>query len=54
MKGFSNLKIGTRLIVSFLVVAIIAGGIGVYSIMLLRNLNKDSETLFVNYGNSQG
>lgn len=44
MKWFRNLKVGTKLIVTFLVVAVIAGAIGVLGIININTLN-DNDTL---------
>ena len=49
-----NLKIGSKLIIGFLIVAIIAGFIGIYSISLLRSLDQSSDSMFADHGNSQG
>ena len=54
MKWFKNLKISTKLISAFLVIALIAGGVGIFGILSLSNANSQSEELFANYGNSQG
>lgn len=54
MKWFKNLKIATKLISAFLVIALIAGGVGVYGFLSLTDANTTSDTLFENYGNSQG
>ena len=51
---FKNLKIGTKLIIGFLVIAIITGAVGIYSITLLKDFDSSSSSLFENYGNSQG
>lgn len=48
------MKIGAKLIIGFLIIAIITGVVGIYSIILLRNLDSSSDSLFENYGNSQG
>jgi methyl-accepting chemotaxis protein len=48
------MKISAKLITTFLLIAIIAGGIGVFGIVSLTNVNTSSESLFENYGNSQG
>ena len=54
MKWFKNLKISAKLISAFLVIALIAGGVGVFGILSLSNANTQSSELFENYGNSQG
>ena len=54
MKKNFSAKIGTKLVVSFLIVAIIAGVIGAFSIIMLADIGAESKTMFENYGNSQG
>ena len=54
MKWYRNMKISAKLISAFLVIAFIAGGVGVYGIITLRNTNTSSVEVFENYGNSQG
>lgn len=54
MKWFYNLKIGTKLLIGFILVSLIAGAIGVIGIINLTSVNKVHEDLFTNYGNSQG
>jgi methyl-accepting chemotaxis protein len=54
MQWFRNIKISSKLIISFLLIAIIAGGIGLFGILSLTSMNSSSETLFQNKGNSQG
>jgi methyl-accepting chemotaxis protein len=54
MKWFKNLKISAKLISAFLVIALIAGGVGIFGIVSLSNTNTKSDELFENYGNSQG
>jgi len=54
MKWFKNLRISTKLILAFLVIALIAGGVGVYGIFSLSDMNTASREVFDNYGNSQG
>ena len=46
MKGLKRVKIGVRLMIAFLVVAIIAGAIGVVGIMNIRTVERGSETLY--------
>ena len=54
MKWFRDLKISVKLIVTFLVIAIMAGAVGVFGVLALSSSKSSSESLFVNYGNSQG
>ena len=54
MKWFRNMKISAKLITAFLLIALIAGGVGVFGIISLTNVNTSSDNLFINYGNSQG
>ncbi len=54
MKWFRNLKISLKLISAFLVIALIAGGVGVYGVVSLSNMNDASGQVFEYYGNSQG
>jgi len=54
MKWFKNLKIAAKLIITFLAIALIAGGIGIFGIASLSSVSNDSEELFENSGNSQG
>jgi len=54
MKWFRNLKISVKLLSTFLVIALIAGAMGVYGVQALSNANAKNHELFENYGNSQG
>ena len=54
MKALSNIRIGVRLIVSFLVVAIIAGAVGLIGIRSLTSTSQKSEDIFQDYGMAQG
>ncbi len=54
MKWFKNLKISLKLIITFLLIAAMAAGIGIFGIISLSNANQDSKNLFTNFGNSQG
>lgn len=53
-KWFLNLRIAVKLIIAFLVIAIIAGALGVYGVLTLNDQKAMNEQLFENYGNSQG
>ncbi len=48
MKWFNNMRIGSKLIVSFIVVAIIAGVVGLIGIININNLNSKSDVLYKN------
>lgn len=50
----SNLKIGKRLIISFIIVEILAGLSGIVSVFEMAEMNKKHEYALVNYGFSQG
>ena len=54
MKWYRNLRLSVKLISAFLVIAIIAGGVGVYGIITLKKANTNSTYVFENYGNAQG
>ena len=50
MKWFNNRKLSTKLLSSFLLIAVIAGAIGVIGILNIRTISDDSEVLFDAYG----
>jgi len=54
MKWFRNLKMAFKLILSFLMIALILVGVGLYGVISFRDINENVERLFENYGNSQG
>jgi len=54
MKKFMNLKMSAKLLSGFLLIALIAGGIGTFGVIALSNASTESETLFDTFGNSQG
>ncbi len=54
MKALGNIRIGVRLIVSFLVVAIIAGAVGFVGIQSLTSSSQKSTDIYHDYGMSQG
>ncbi len=54
MKWYHNMKISAKLILGFIVVAILAGAIGVIGIFSLQSSQKTSQYIITNYGNSQG
>ena len=54
MKWYTNLKISAKLLIAFMVIALLALGVGLFGVLSLANDNESYETLFTNYGNSQG
>jgi methyl-accepting chemotaxis protein len=52
MRGFANWKVGTKLITGFVLVAVIAGVVGLIGILNLNAIDRDYQDLFVNYGKS--
>jgi len=54
MKLIKNMKIGTRLMIAFMVIAMIAAGVGLYGILSMNKINQNSEATFNNKGMSQG
>ncbi|MBC3889711.1 HAMP domain-containing protein [Acetobacterium paludosum] len=48
MNWFNNLKIGTKLIFSFLLVALIAGGIGILGVVNIKTIEKQDMYLYHN------
>ena len=46
MKRFYNMKIGTKLIISFIIVSIIAGVVGVIGIINIRSINDNGTVLY--------
>ncbi len=48
MNGFKNLKISTKLVSSFIIVALIAGVVGLVGIMEIRELDKSGTELYEN------
>ncbi|MFC5471728.1 methyl-accepting chemotaxis protein [Cohnella suwonensis] len=53
MKWFYNMKIGKKLIVSFILVALLAGTVGVIGINSLRSVDKKYTDLYNNFGMGQ-
>lgn len=51
---FKNLKIGRKLIISFIIAALIASLSGIVSMFVIRNTNVQYSDALVNYGFSQG
>lgn len=54
MNWFLNMQIRKKLIVSFVIVALIAGMIGIIGVYSLNKANTSSDFIFHNYGASQG
>jgi len=54
MKWYDNMKLNKKLILGYIIVAILACGIGVIGIFSLKSAQKSTENLITNYGNSQG
>lgn len=50
MNWFRNLRIGTKLVASFVVVALITGALGVYGLLSMKNVDRDYTFLWENYG----
>ncbi|MBU3170498.1 MCP four helix bundle domain-containing protein [Clostridium estertheticum] len=54
MKWFYNMKLSKKLTLGFIIVAVLAGVIGIVGIFSLVATQKKSENIITNYGNSQG
>jgi methyl-accepting chemotaxis protein len=54
MKWYRNLKVSVKLLLGFMVIAILAGAVGILGIATLSSTVQNSEEVFVNYGSSQG
>ncbi len=54
MRWFSNLKIAVKLMLAFFIIAAIAGGVGVFGILSLSDVNTSNQQMFEERGNSQG
>ncbi|MHC0038897.1 methyl-accepting chemotaxis protein [Pseudoneobacillus sp. C159] len=54
MSWLYNMKVGKKLISSFLLVALLAGVMGVLGIINVKNINKSYTTLFINNGIALG
>jgi methyl-accepting chemotaxis protein len=54
MKWFSNLKISTKLITTFILVAILAGVVGIVGVTNIKSIDKKYSDLFVDFGRAQG
>jgi methyl-accepting chemotaxis protein len=49
MKWFQNLKVGSKLLMAFLFVAIIAGAVGVVGVINLNSIAQEDTALYTNY-----
>ncbi|MDQ0192455.1 methyl-accepting chemotaxis protein [Paenibacillus wynnii] len=54
MRWIYNLKIGTRLISAFIIVALMTGLVGFIGILNIKQVNNDYSDLYVNYGVASG
>ena len=54
MRWINNLKIGTRLISAFIIVALLTGLVGVIGIINIKTVDKDYSALYINYGMAAG
>ena len=54
MKWFYNMKLSKKLTFGFIIIAVIAGVIGLVGIFSLKATQTKSENIITNYGNSQG
>ncbi|MBU3175801.1 MCP four helix bundle domain-containing protein [Clostridium estertheticum] len=54
MNWFYNMKLSKKLTLGFIIVAVLAGSIGIVGIFSLVATQKKSENIITNYGNSQG
>ncbi|SQC00973.1 MCP four helix bundle domain-containing protein [Clostridium tetanomorphum] len=54
MKWFHNLRISVKLIITFVLVAILSGVVGYIGIKNIRNIDHKYSNQFINYGASQG
>jgi len=54
MKWFTNMRVATKLISAFIIVAIIGGAMGVFGIVNMNSVDEDYQNLYTNYGVSLG
>lgn len=54
MKWYYNMRLTKKLMLGFIIIAILAGSIGVIGIFSLQSAQKTSQNIITNYGNSQG
>ncbi|AEY66919.1 methyl-accepting chemotaxis protein [Clostridium sp. BNL1100] len=50
MKWFNNLKIGTKLVSTFIIVALLAGVVGIVGIINIKQVDKNYTELYENFG----
>ena len=53
-KWYNNLKIRSKLLLSFILLILLASGNATYAIITLQNAQAENAAMFENYGNSQG
>ncbi|MBU3074742.1 HAMP domain-containing methyl-accepting chemotaxis protein [Clostridium estertheticum] len=54
MKWYYDMKLSKKMILGFIIVAILASGIGLIGIFSIQSTQKNSQNIITNYGNSQG
>jgi len=54
MRWFRNMRIGTKLISTFIIVACMAGGMGAFGILNMKNVDAEYTALYKDYGISLG
>ena len=54
MRKHRGMKISVKLIITFLVIALFAGGVCVFGAIMISEVNEASNSTFSNYGNAQG
>jgi len=54
MKWFTNMRVATKLISAFIIVAIIGGAMGVFGIVNMNSVDEDYQNLYTNFGVSLG
>ncbi len=50
MKWFNNLKIGTKLVSTFIIVALLAGVVGIVGVLNIKKVDKNYTELYENFG----
>ncbi len=50
MKWFNNLKIGTKLVTTFIIVALLAGVVGIVGVINIKKVDKNYTELYKNFG----
>lgn len=54
MKWYYNMKLSKKLILGYILIALISAGVGAVAITSLQSISNNSYYVFTNYGNSQG